>query len=664
MGDVLVEIKGKRIKVEWPRQVGRDTFADYVRRVKTVQGRRFVKGTAHQSGHWTTPLDLDSCRALRDAFGELLVIGPELRQWAQRETSMERNLHTLASTDTAELVHLPTLLPKLYERLHVGPRGRFMTDEEFQHALTNDEPSYQCADVAFMCESDAPLNANEMGLGKTYEIIGAVYESLLHDGPKLVIAPKSVLASVWQAEVEDLTDERVLVCTGTRADRAPVMAQAAKLAAAGEAFWLVINPGMVTFSQLDTLEFYDEELYAEDDPHKPTWFESPEGSVHVQKATAAQQRSRHVCKCKDSRNAHLHYGYSYPELFGIEWNVLVLDEAHRAAIGNTKALTYQALSRLKAKKKIMATGTPMGGRPLKLYAILSWLRPDVYRSKWGWAEKYLVIDPGDGYGQKIMDEVREDAKEAFYRSLVPYVLRRTKAEVLTYLPPKQIIDVWVELDGKQKEQYDTFAADADVEIGDRMIMGKGVLDMYTRLRQFAIARQTVRGDKLTPTTDSCKLPALQQIMNELGMFDGSDEQIVIFSQYTEVVDMVTDWLNNELHVKAHKITGKVKDSERTALQADFQSGGFQAMVMNVKAGGVGINLDRASTVVFLDETWNPDDQDQAMDRCHRASRIHQVTCYFIRTKDTIEDLVFDRVTGKQMTSQEVMDGRRGVLAPA
>jgi SNF2 family DNA or RNA helicase len=244
------------------------------------------------------------------------------------------------------------------------------------------------------------------------------------------------------------------------------------------------------------------------------------------------------------------------------------------------------------------------------------------------------------------------------------VLRRTKAEVLTYLPPKQIIDVWVELDGKQKEQYDTFAADADVEIGDRMIMGKGVLDMYTRLRQFAIARQTVRGDKLTPTTDSCKLPALQQIMNELGMFDGSDEQIVIFSQYTEVVDMVTDWLNNELHVKAHKITGKVKDSERTALQADFQSGGFQAMVMNVKAGGVGINLDRASTVVFLDETWNPDDQDQAMDRCHRASRIHQVTCYFIRTKDTIEDLVFDRVTGKQMTSQEVMDGRRGVLAPA
>jgi SNF2 family DNA or RNA helicase len=81
-------------------------------------------------------------------------------------------------------------------------------------------------------------------------------------------------------------------------------------------------------------------------------------------------------------------------------------------------------------------------------------------------------------------------------------------------------------------------------------------------------------------------------------------------------------------------------------------------LMNVGAGGSSINLDRASTVIFLDETWNPDDQEQAEDRVHRGSRIHQVQIYYIRTKDTIEEEIQQRVLDKSRINRDIMDLRR------
>src|SRR5690606_8281759 len=116
--------------------------------------------------------------------------------------------------------------------------------------------------------------------------------------------------------------------------------------------------------------------------------------------------------------------------------------------------------------------------------------------------------------------------------------------------------------------------------------------------------------------------------------DTSVEGVIVFSQFTQVIDMVEGWLLKQ-GVHCAKITGKVKGKDRTKAVNDFQSGKVHVMLMNTNAGGVAITLDRADTVVFLDQTWNPDDEEQAVGRAHRGSKDRQVMAYRILAKDTI-----------------------------
>lgn len=638
---------GKRIKVTW-EGVGNETFKANVAAMKTVPGRTFV-GRDKGGPYWHVPLDMETCRYLRQAFGpkanhqvqEGLFIGPVLRRWATEEVGAERNLSRLAAADTADLVRLPAVLPELAKAIHIGPRGIGMTEAERDAALL--EPaSYQAADVAFLAQAKGPLNACHMGLGKTIELIASIFESGMDDGPNLIIAPVVALNTVWKRELERWQNHPVLVAAGSRAEREEVLARADSMAASGESFFLVVNPAMVTL--------------AKDPKHKE--------NVYVRKATPAERRKSTPCDCVRLADEHWHYGWRYDAFRDIKFRTVVLDEADRAAIGNPKAVTNVALRKLKSDKRICMTGTPMGGKPIRLFGILQWLNPETFTSKWNWAERWLEITD-NGYG-KTIGKLRPEVREDFYRSLAPYVLRRTKEEVAKWLPPKQYINIWVELEGAQKKQYEKWDADLEMEIDESRLIGKSVLDVYTRLRQFAIAEQYVdtelRDDEtrvsLYPTENSCKLPALLQLLEELGVTAGEgDEQVVIFSQYTRVVDMVSGWLQKQ-GIPNAVITGKVDGSERDRLQNEFQSGRLKVLVMNVKAGGVAITLDRANTAVFLDETWNPDDQEQAEDRIHRVSRIHQVTVYYIRTKDTIEERVFDEVTGKQMSNTDILDTRR------
>jgi SNF2 family DNA or RNA helicase len=643
---------GKRIMVTW-HGVSTEIFQANVKAIKQIPGRTFVGRDKAPGGKpfWHVPLDMETCRYLRSAFGPLnhqaqrgLAIGPVLRRWATEEVGAERNLSRLAAADTAALERLPSVLPELAQAIHIGPRGIGMTPEQRAQALQ--EPAcYQAADVAFLANAKGPLNACHMGLGKTIELIASIFEAGMDDGPQLIIAPIVALSTVWKRELERWQPHPVLVAAGTRREREAVLEQARLKASRKEPFFLVVNPAMITLAK------------------DPAFREN----VYVRKATPADMRKNTPCDCSRLADPHWHYGWRYDAFRDIHFRTVVLDEADRAAIGNTKAITNVALRKLQSDKRICMTGTPMGGKPIRLFGILQWLNPSTFTSKWNWAERWLEIHD-NGYGKtigKLIPERRED----FYKSLAPYVLRRTKAEVAKWLPPKQYVNVWVEMEGPQKKQYEKWDADLEMEIEENRLIGRSVLDVYTRLRQFAIAEQIVEdyNDEtghvsLYPTTNSCKLPALLQILDELGLTsdeaaEGEAEQVVIFSQYTRVVEMVSDWLEDQGILNA-TITGKVDGAERDRLQRQFQNGDLKVLVMNVKAGGVAITLDRANTAVFLDETWNPDDQEQAEDRIHRVSRIHQVTIYYIRTKDTIEERVFDEVTGKQMSNTDILDTRR------
>jgi SNF2 family DNA or RNA helicase len=471
---------------------------------------------------------------------------------------------------------------------------------------------YQRAGVKFL-STDSGLCADQPGLGKTLEAIAAVHEAGLEDGPNLIIAPKTSLDTVWVKELQKWQREPVYLLPDGKQRRLSLLdAFREEVVDTGMSGWLVINPA------------------------------------------ALRQ--------------------DYPVIASTEWNVVIIDECHKEGLRNPKSVTAKKMSSLRSMMRMALSGTPMAGKPVQLWGILHWLRPRQFTSKWAWAREWLHME-NNGFGTVFCDGrdcsrcdggILKSKRRDFDQHLTPYVLRRTKAEVVKELPPKQYVDVWLPMGAGQKRQYEAMRDDAIVRMSeDESLTANGVLAEFTRLKQFATARCEIRDDKVVPTPDSNKLEHIYELLSERGITGDADEegdaQVVIFSQFTEVVDMI-DAALNERGIETLKITGKVKGPARKAAQDTFQGDdGPRVMLMNVHAGGVAITLDKADTVIFTDEWWAPDVMEQAEDRVHRVSRIHQVTVYYLRSTGTVEELIMDLVDAKGSLDKSVMDDRRMLM---
>jgi len=589
--------------------------------IKQIPGRKFIP--ADKGGPaWDFPLDVQVGRRLKESFGRNFIVRPDLRQWAEHEVAHAQEIASLAIADSADLQALPDALPDLWRAVHVGPKGRGLPLEELERII-DEEPdgSYQTADIAYLAAADNPLNGNQPGLGKTLETIASVFESGMDEGPHLVLAPLSSLESVWENELRQWQPHPVWRCEGSSYDKSWTINDFLGTEGPG---WLVCNHHM---AQLVL--------------PKRGRGEKPEA------------RPR------------------FPELYELEWNTVILDEVHKAGFRDLDSNMYQGIFKLEAQKKYALSGTPVGGKPINLWFILHWLHPQKFTSKWQWANTWLeVID--NGYGKSI-GRIRPGLEDEFYKAHAPYFLRRTKAECIPWLPPKHEITVEVDMGEKQAAQYEQFALAAEVRIEDEKLTAFGILAEYTRLKQFAIAHNTIeyyyengtgeRKFRPIPTTDSCKLDALEELLDERGVIpEGKEqvdvtEQVVVFSQFSRVIDMVYAHLEAR-GVRVAKLTGKTGANARTDLTRSFQAGEFSVLCMTTTAGGVAITLDNADTVIFMDETWDPGDQEQASERVHRASRNHQVTIYYIKTKHTIEDYIRKVLFGKENVNKIILDLRR------
>lgn len=610
---------------------------DLIRQIKSFHGWKFVPENKGGPGY-SLPKEIEVARRLKEEFGPELSFDKDLNKWATVKVAEARELSSLSQGTSAELTRLPEVNYELHKRICLGPRAKSMTEEEVDAAfLALTETSYQTADVAFMARSVGPLNANQPGTGKTPELIAMVDEEGL-TGPKMVVAPVTALDTTWLRQLLLFHDDPIFVAPDGRLAREAMMEDVSDYAAVGRGFWLVLNPAMITYRAVRDENGEIQELIPE-----------------------------------------------YPEIFDIEWDLVCLDEFHKMGMGNPGTLTYKAFMDIKVKKKVGMSGTPVGGKPEKLWAILHWMHPEEFKAKWRFVEQWLEVKISyDKMGREIKTpgQIRKDRESQFYEMLSKYMVRRTKAEVAPWLPPKDHIAVTAVMGTKQKKQYETFAKEAEVRIGEEMVTATSILAEYTRLKQFANAVCDVRVEKVWneareemeeklivfPTPDSCKLEHLMQILEERGIrpvrqgaMEG-EQQVVVFSQFTRMVDMVNDYLN-DLGIPSEKITGDVSRTKRTELQEKFQAGKFRVLICNTMAAGVSIELDKADTVVFLDETWNPDDQEQAEDRVHRTSRIHQVTVYTIRTKGTIEEKILERLLEKEDVNKAILDlHRKGLRA--
>jgi Zierdtviridae DNA helicase len=474
--------------------------------------------------------------------------------------------------------------------------------------------AYQRADVKYLSTTSA-LNLLEPRLGKTIETIAAIFEGDLEDGPHLVIAPQKACDSVWRMEWERWADIPVYVYTGETKmnDRAKALAAIERHLQADQAFVLCTTADMIRRGLPDDLDT------------------------------------------------------------GIEWNTITIDEFHKTGLPETKNVFPKKAGLLRAKRKYALSGTPMGGKPIKIWGALHWLDPKQHPSKWRWADQWLVVTPGY-QNHKVIGGIKPGREESFYRALAPYAVRRLREEVLPQLPPIQHVDVWCDMTEKQRIQYVKFHTDAEIRIDEYHLSATNILAEYTRLKQFSNARCTVEiisedeetgwvEMKVKPTFDSGKLAVLLEKLAESGIDPDEpwgNSQAIVASQFRETTDMVYNWLNDQ-GIKCVRITGKVSKEESELAQRVFKaendSDGYRVCCM-VTTLGVGITMDNVETVHMLDETWSPDDQTQLIDRAVNTTSNHQVTAFTYRSKDSIEQYIQNLVFSKREMNKKVLDSLR------
>lgn len=563
-------------------------------RVKAVPGAVFI--SREKGGpHWQLPLDLTSMRILREKLGKNLVLGDALKAWGRQEVKRETTLRSLAVADDFPLEEM-----KLYRKL-----------PKFAEWLR----PYQRADVAFLSQAPYAMNLNEQRLGKTPETIGVIYEADLEGGQHLIVGLQKSLDSVWRYEFERWTDIPVFTFSGSSnsKSRAQTFAQVERMVTSGEPFVFSTTADMIRRGLPDGLEL------------------------------------------------------------AVDWTTMTIDEFHKTGLPKPKNKFSLAAVKINAERKFVMSGTPMGGKPIKLWGALHFLAPKVFTSQSRWAEQWLVVTETYGH-HKDIGGVQPGKEDAFYSALSSIAVRRLRTEVLKDLPEKQQVDVWCEMSSKQSTQYETFAREAEIRIDEYHLSATSVLAEYTRLKQFSNARCEVEvrsideetgyiDMKVVPTFDSGKLPDLLERLIEQGI-DPDDpsgtSQAIVASQFREHAEMISRWLT-EKKIPNALFTGKTNKKESERIQRAFKHGedheGLRVVVM-VTTMGVGITLDNVETVHTYDETWIPDDEDQVSDRAVNTNTNHQVTVFRYRSKESIEEYIYEVTAEKASINKEILDLRR------
>jgi SNF2 family DNA or RNA helicase len=573
---------------------------------------------------WTYPLDMNSCRGLRQVFGKALRIETELADWARTEIAREQFMIELGKASDAPDFSVADIAPSLDEAI---------SNRKFQRVGSK-----------FIVEGKNVLIADQPGLGKTLMTLAG----LLRAGARriIVFAPRTALESVWAREIQRWTKGQAFVAVGTpTARRRAIEAATSRSLDAGPVRILICNPEMVRVKR--TVECL---INCDDDDE---------------------------CDYADTHVAH--YDEKYPELFLREWDAAVVDECHRALIGKNVmskkvSQTRRGMMYLPIAKdgvRVALSGTPYRGKQELLWGILNWLRPDVFTSFWRWVETFFEVDK-DEYGGRHIGDMKPEMAEAYDAALAPFVLRRTKAEVAKDLPPKMYggtpldpddpdsaLGVWLEMEPAQAKIYEQMRAESFVALDGGSVDAIGHLPMMTRLHQFAICSWTVDNGIMVP--DPLPSNKYNWLLEKLEQWEENGTKVVIASQYTKVINAFAAQLEEDGYPN-YILTGETKQADRARIVEEFQSDpdSPKVFLINTNAGGVAITLDAADDLVFLDETYIPDDQEQVEDRVHRLSRIHNVTIWKLCSLGSIEEAIASTTEFREGKVKERLDGSRGV----
>lgn len=333
-------------------------------------------------------------------------------------------------------------------------------------------------------------------------------------------------------------------------------------------------------------------------------------------------------------------------LKAVNWNVVCLDEAHQ--IKNRTTRMSQAAMALNAGSRVILTGTPVQNHLGELWNLMQFVNPGLLGSWTHFKDKYINGPEMDDYKREMLKGLTQ-----------PFILRRTKEEVLGELPDKVSYEHMVHLSGDEMAVYENARQLLEVKYkknktrAERAMVQDVKVEFFaelTRLRLMANAMELVNSGW---KGGSSKVDALKDILSTL--MDSGDNRVIIFSQFTSFLEIIGRMLVKQGYQYLY-LDGSTPLKERSMLVTKFQSGLCPIFLVSLKAGGLGLNLTAANYVIIADPWWNPAIEKQAEDRAHRMGQERAVTVIRLVAQHTIEEKILRLHETKRELSDAILEG--------
>lgn len=543
---------------------------------------------------WTLPLTWAACVQLRGEFGNDLVIGTELRLWAKQE----RFNRVDPAVDLRGLFAPSTPLSML-EKLY----------------------PFQQAGVEFMAVAGSVLLADDMGTGKTIQLLSVLRMKFSGQKPALIVCPNTIKGN-WAKEAKTWYPECTpYVVAGTAVARRKILDKAAADASA----LVIINIESVRLHSR-TMGF---------------------GSISLTRCEACGGHDEKITEAKCETHDK--------ELNKIPFAAVVVDEAHRIKDGKAKqtraiwGLTHGDPDKRRNVIRYAATGTAVANSAEDSWAVMHFVSPDEYPTKSKYVERYCKTEFNEWGGFQV-GGFKPEMKSELEKFLDPRMRRMNKSDVLSQLPEKVFLTRYVEMGKEQAKAYEQMADGMVTRLPDgTMMTASSNLAVNTRLIQFSSA--LMQGDEdagFTMCEPSPKLDVMDELLEEM-----NGKPLVVAAVHKQLIDLAEARLQ-KAGISYGKITGDVPQWQRDAYVQQFQDGKLRVMLLTMQAGGVGITLTRADTMLRLQCSWSMVDNKQTVDRIHRiGSEIHQkVNIIDVITAGTIEEDQVVKVQQKHMILQD------------
>ena len=335
------------------------------------------------------------------------------------------------------------------------------------------------------------------------------------------------------------------------------------------------------------------------------------------------------------------------------WNYIILDEAH--TIKNPSTETAKAMKIIPAKHRLALTGTPIQNSPDELWALFDFLMPKYLKSREKFREEYTS---NLRQNSSNFNETAEKLKSRIH----PFILRRLKEDVAKDLPEKIQIERPVELSKKQVALYKQFTKSEDFRKLEDEIDKKGVkrsgimiLQIYSALRNLCNhpniithPQDYLRDPKLQ---DSGKLEMLKELLEEI---ESGGHRALLFCQSTRMLDII-EYFYKQWNYNYLRLDGSTSQGSRSKYVDEFnENKNILCFLISTKAGGTGLNLTGADTVIFYDHDWNPANDKQAQDRAYRIGQTKNVSVYKLVSKGTIEEKIINRQIIKSKVAEAII----------